>query len=135
MILVALMPYTDIILDFFIDTKTIKLNAFNNLSVAIWTSTVCIQPTLVTLLLAIVKLKPLPIAYIVLLYVNLSMLLGFVFLELNVELNSDIVFRIIVLILVLLLYLIGISIKKLWRKLFLEERIDNELEQLDNYGN
>ncbi len=145
MIFVSLLPYTDIFLDFFINTKDIKLNAFNNLSVAIWSCIVCIQSTLV---LGVSKLNPWPISYLVLIYVNLSMLLGFLFLEysvafntkninfyfFNVIINSDNIFRGIVIILALILYFIGILIKKLWRALFLEEKIDNQLEEL-NYEN
>lgn len=76
------------------------------------------------------------------------MLLGFLFLEysvafntkninfyfFNVIINSDNIFRGIVIILALILYFIGILIKKLWRALFLEEKIDNQLEEL-NYEN
>ncbi|MET3035855.1 hypothetical protein ABXT08_07135 [Chryseobacterium sp. NRRL B-14859] len=130
MILVALIPYTDVFLDFFIDTQAIKLQRFANLSVAIWSCTVCIQATLVA---GVSKLNPWPISYIVLIYVNLSMLLGFIFLEINVEFDSDYVFKIIVLVLTLMLYVVGVFIQRLWRMLFLEEKIDNEIEELENY--
>ncbi len=130
MIIVALIPYTDVFLDFFIDTQSIKLQRFANLSVAIWSCTVCIQPTLVV---AISKLNPWPISYLVLIYVNLTMLLGFIFLELNVEVSSDYIFKLIVILLTIGLYFVGILMKRLWKILFLEERIENEIEELSNY--
>ncbi|WP_418124308.1 hypothetical protein ACNFU2_06655 [Chryseobacterium sp. PTM-20240506] len=130
MILVALIPYTDVFLDFFIDTQAIKLNRFANLSVAIWSCTVCIQATLVA---GIAQLKPWPISYIVLIYVNLSMLLGFLFLEKNIEFSSDYIFKIIVGGLAIVLYIIGVQIKRLWRLVFLEEKVDKEIEYLENY--
>lgn len=130
MILVAIIPYTDVFLDFFINTKAIKLHSFENLSVAIWSCSVCIQASLVA---AISQLKPWWVSYIVLLYVNLSMMLGFLFLEFNINFDDDDVFRVIVLFLACLLYVIGILMKRLWKVLFLEEKIDNEIEELRNY--
>lgn len=130
MIVVAILPYTDIFLDFFIDTRSIKLQRFANLSVAIWSCTVCIQATLVA---GVSKLNPWPISYIVLIYVNLSMLLGFIFLEFNVEFDSDYIFKLIVVLLALILYVIGILMKRLWKIVFLEERIDNEIDELSSH--
>jgi hypothetical protein len=130
MIVVALLPYTDIFLDFFVDTQSIKLQRFANLSVAIWSCTVCIQPILVA---AVSKLNPWPISYIVLIYVNLSMLLGFIFLEFNVEFDSEYLFKIIVILLAVILYFVGILMKRLWKIVFLEERIDNEIDELSSH--
>lgn len=61
------------------------------------------------------------------------MFCGFLFLEINVKISSDTVFRTCIIGLALVLYGVGAAIRILWRTLFLEEQIDNELEELRLY--
>lgn len=127
MILVSLLPFTDIFLGLFVDLSKIKMNRFPNLGSAIWSFSICISPLLV---LAVSKLKPYWMTYIVTIYVNLSSLLGFLFLEFNVNIDSDWVFRAISFVLSLILLIICKVILELSQVLILKDQIGYELKML-----
>lgn len=129
LIFASLLPYLDVFLDFFIDTQSIKMNRFANLSAAIWSYSMPISNLLI---LYIVKEKnPWYVAYIFPIYVNITMLCGFLFLDLNINIKSDWVFRIVTFGISLILFI-------LWRKYFAtyfktvitEDRLDFEIKKL-----
>ena len=127
MIIVSLLPYLDIFLGLFLDLSAIKMNRFPNLGSAIWSFSVCVSSLLV---LAVSKLKPYWMTYIVTIYVNISSLLGFLFLELNVNIDSDWVFRAISFVLSLILLIICKVILELSQVLILKDQISYELKRL-----
>lgn len=128
-IIASLLPYTDVFLDYFIDTHDIKMNRFPSLAAAIWSYSMPISNLLI--LYIVKKLNPWWVAYIVPIYVNITMLCGFLFLDLNINIDSIWLFRGVTLSISLLLFI-------LW-KLFLdgyfkthiaEDKVDYEIKKL-----
>lgn len=127
MILASLLPYADIFLGLFIDVNSIKLNSFPNLGTAIWSFSMCITPLL---FLMIIPLKPHYSAYIVTVYVYMTMFLGFLFLEIGINVTSDWLFRLITLSVTLLLLFIYKIFRDYFRILILEDEINHEMKKL-----
>lgn len=105
MLIVSSLPYADFFLDIFVDTKSIQVPRFQNLSYAIWAYGSAISPILV---LAVAKiLKPVWWTYIVTIYVNLSAIIAYMYLQMEINISSDAVFRLINLLFsAILLYLL-----------------------------
>ena len=131
MVAVSLIPYMHIPIGFFIDLKAIKLNRFANVEVAFWTFSMCITPLLV---LAVSQLRPYWMSYIVTIYVNISMLIGFLFLELNVDIKSDWVFRLIALILSIVVLSVSRVSKSYFSLICHKENLSNEIKRVRNAG-
>lgn len=93
MVIVSLIPYTDLLTNYLWNTDDIAANRFKNVSVMIWSLSTGISPLLV--LFVAKKFNPHWTSYIVTIYVNITTVLGFLFLELNINIKSDDVFRII----------------------------------------
>lgn len=127
MILASLLPYSDIFLGLFIDVNSIKLNSFQNLGTAIWSFSMCITPLL---LIVIVPMKPYWLAYLVTVYVYLSMFFGFLFLEININIQSDWLFRLITLIATILVLLIATIFKEYYKILVFKDEINDEIKNI-----
>ena len=127
MILISLLPYTDIFLGLFIDVSAIKLHAFPNLASAIWSFSMCVTPLL---LLLVIPLKPHFSAYFVTSYVYVTMFLGFLFLELGVNISSDWLFRAVTLSITFVLIFIYKVLKDYFKILILKDDITNEIKNL-----
>lgn len=129
LIFASLLPYADVFLDFFIDTQSIKMNRFPNLSAAIWSYSMPISNLLI---LYIVKEKnPWYVAYIFPIYVNITMLCGFLFLDLNINIKSDWVFRIVTLGISLILFVLWrIYFANYFKTVITEDRLDFEIKKL-----
>lgn len=126
MIIISLFPYLDIFLGFFIDINSIKLNSFQNLGTAIWSFSMCLTPLL---LIVVVRLKPYWIAYLVTIYVYLTMFFGFLFLEINFNINSDWIFRLITLSATILILLLSKIIKDYYNLLVFKDEITSEIKK------
>lgn len=127
MIFVSFIPYLNVPIGMFFDLKEIKLNRFANADAAFWTFSMCISPLLV---LAVSQLKPFWMSYIVTIYVNISMLLGFLFLELNVDISSDWVFRLLSLVMSVLVFFVVRTVKSFFNLLRLKEVVADELKSI-----
>lgn len=125
MIFVSFLPYLNVAIGLFYDLKEIKLNRFANVDAAFWTFSMCISPLLV---LTVSQLKPYWMSYIVTIYVNISMLLGFLFLELDVDIDSDWVFRLLSLIMSVVIFTIVKTTKYYFSVLYLKENVGHELK-------
>ena len=127
MIIVSFLPLLDVFIGLFVDISAIKMNRFPNLGSAIWSFSICVSPLLV---LAVSKLKPYWMTYLVTMYVNISSLLGFLFLELNVNMDSKWLFRAISFVLSLILLIICKVILELSQVLILKDQVTYELKRL-----
>jgi hypothetical protein len=124
MLIVSALPYADYFFDFFMDTKNIEVPRFQNLSYAMWAYGSAISPILV---LAVAKiLKPVWWTYIVTIYVNLSAILAYIYMQLNLNISSDNVFRLINLIFSVILLLILRKIFLYYKLLRLKEEVMDE---------
>jgi hypothetical protein len=128
MIIVSLFPYSDIFLGLFFDINSIKLNSFQNLGTAIWSFSMCLTPLFLILL---VHLKPYWIAYLVTVYVYLSMFFGFLFLEINFNISSDWLFRLITLIATLLVLLTVKIFRDYYNLLIFKDELNDEKNKLN----
>lgn len=128
MIIVSLFPYSDIFLGLFFDINSIKLNSFQNLATAIWSFSMCLTPLFLILL---VHLKPYWIAYLVTVYVYLSMFFGFLFLEINFNISSDWLFRLITLIATLLVLLTVKIFRDYYNLLIFKDELNDEKNKLN----
>ena len=124
LILSSLLPYFDIFLKLFWDIDNIPTQRFANFSTALWTYSICISPLLILLAS---KLKPYNFAYIVPIYVYVTMFCGFIFLEFNVNISSDWLFRLITMILSFILIFIGKVIVNFCKMVRIKEEVLNEL--------
>ena len=101
MIVSSILPYADMFIDLFIDSKTIPVPRFQNLSYMIWAYGVALSPLLVV---AISKFFNPPLwSYIFFIYVNVSSVLAYVYIQFNITIDSDWVFRFINFLLSILL--------------------------------
>lgn len=128
MIIVSLFPYLDIFLGLFFDINSIKLNSFQNLATAVWSFSMCITPLF---LIIIVPLKPYWVAYLVTVYVYLSMFFGFLFLEINITIESDFVFRLITLVSTILVLLTAKIFRDYYYLLVLKDELNDEKNKLN----
>jgi len=127
MVIVSSLPYLDVFLNQFFDLSKIKMNSFANCETAIWSFSICISPLLV---LAVSKLKPWWFAYIVTFYVNITMFLGFLFLEINVDISSVWLFRFISFGLSLLLLVFCKLMMNYSKVLILKDKVNYEIERI-----
>lgn len=102
MITASMLPYSDLLLDFFVNTKEIPLNRFPNLSYAIWAYGSPISAMLVLFISKV--LNPPKWTYIATIYVNLSQILAYLYLQFDLNIESDWLFRLINLIFSLILF-------------------------------
>lgn len=124
MIIVSSLPYADFFLDIFIDTKSIQVPRFQNLSYAMWAYGSAISPILV---LATAKiLRPVWWTYFVTIYVNVSAIIAYIYLQLNINIDSDFIFRLINFIFSLILLIILRRIYLYYKLLSLKEDIMEE---------
>jgi len=128
LVLVSLLPYTDIFISPFIDTST-PMRRFPNLSTAIWSYATCITPLLI---LAASQFKPYWFAYIVPCYVYITMLCGFLFLDLNVYIKSDWLFRGITLTLSIIVLLMAQYFIKICKVIRYKEDVMDEMIKFRN---
>lgn len=127
LIFASLLPYSDIILGYFIDVHSIKLNRFPNLATAMWTHSVCISPLLIIIAS---KFHPYKYAYIFPIYVYVTMICGLVFLDFNIHIDSDWVFRGITFIISLTILVFGNYLKKYLKLIKIKEEVLDELIKL-----
>lgn len=123
LVVASLLPYTDIFISSFVDTS-VKMQRFPNLSTAIWSYATCITPLLV---LAASQFKPYWFAYIVPCYVYITMLCGFLFLDLNVYIKSDWLFRGITLTLSIIVLLMAQYFIKICKVIRYKEDVMDEM--------
>ncbi len=103
------------------------MNRFPNFSTAIWSYSTCITPLLI---LAASKFKPYWFSYIVPCYVYITMLCGFLFLDLNIHIESDWLFRLITLSLSILLMILVKFILQIGKFIRFKEDIMDEMIKL-----
>lgn len=104
MISASLLPYADFLVDIFIDTKKTPFPRFQNLSYGIWAYA---TPISCLLVLGIAKkLNPPKWAYIPTMYVNLSQVFAYIYLQANINIKSDWLFRIINFFLTIIIFLL-----------------------------
>ncbi|QWA38841.1 hypothetical protein [Chryseobacterium sp. ZHDP1] len=128
-IIASLLPYTDVFLDFFIDTQKIKMNRFPNLAAAIWSYSMPISNLLVLYIAK--KFNPWWPAYIFPIYVNITMLCGFLFLDLNINIDSVWLFRGVTLSISLLLFATWkLYLDGYFKTHIAEDRVDYEIKKL-----
>lgn len=127
----SLLPYADVFLDLFIDTSAIRMNRFPTFSVAMWSYSMCISPLLI---LAASKFKPYRFAYIVPVYVYITMLCGFLFLDANVRIESDWVFRGITFVLSLILTVVGSMLISAYKGAKMKEEVMDEFIKIRQNG-
>lgn len=123
LVVASLLPYTDIFVSPFIDTS-VPMRRFPNLSTAIWSYATCITPLLI---LAASQFKPYWFAYIVPCYVYITMLCGFLFLDLNVYIKSDWLFRGITLTLSIIVLLMAQYFIKICKVIRYKEDVMDEM--------
>lgn len=129
MIIVSSIPYTDFFLNFFIDTDEIIVgNRFPNLASMIWSYSVCISPLLI---LFVSKLKPHWISYIIPTYVYISMFLGFLLLDINLNIESDWIFRLVALGLSIIILVILKYLNPYFKALILDDKVEYEINNLE----
>jgi len=133
-IIASLLPYTDVFLNYFIDTEGIKMNRFPNLAAAIWSYSMPISNLLVLYIAK--KLDPWWPAYIFPVYVNITMLCGFLFLDLNIEIDSVWLFRGVTLSISLLLFVTWkLFLNGYFKTHIIEDKIDYEIKNLTELNN
>ncbi|WP_300685485.1 hypothetical protein [Chryseobacterium sp.] len=104
------------------------MNRFANLSAAIWSYSIPVSNLLV---LYIVKKKdPWYLAYIFPIYVNITMLCGFLFLDLNINIDSVWVFRIVTLGISVLLFGLWKLFSFYCQTAITEDKVDFEIKKL-----
>lgn len=131
LILASLLPYTDLLLSPIIDLNTIKLKRFANVSVAIWSYSMCVSPLLI---LAASKFQPYKFSYIIPCYVYTTMFCGFFFLELNIHIHSDWIFRLITLFLSIIILCFARIFINIFKTVRIKEDVMNEFINLKNNG-
>lgn len=128
MLIVSALPYADFFLDIFLDTKNIQVPRFQNLSYAMWAYGSALSPILV---LAVAKiLKPVWWTYIVTIYVNISAIAAYIYMQLNINISSDNVFRLINLIYSLILLVILRKAYLYYKLLQLKEEVMEEFTRM-----
>lgn len=130
LVIASLLPYTDIFISPFVDTS-VEMRRFPNLSTAIWSYATCITPLLI---LAASRFKPYWFAYIVPCYVYITMLCGFLFLDLNVYIQSDWLFRLVTLSLSLIVIFLARFFIKICEVVRYKEDIMDEMIKLRKNG-
>ncbi|WP_278380946.1 hypothetical protein [Chryseobacterium arthrosphaerae] len=105
------------------------MNRFPNLAAAIWSYSMPISNLLV--LFAVKKLNPWWVAYIFPIYVNITMLCGFLFLDLNIYIKSVWVFRAITLGISMLLFMTWkFGFDGYFKTIIVEDKVDYEIKKL-----
>jgi len=132
MIISSLLPYADMFLDYFINTKEIESIRFPNLSYAIWAYGTPISAMLVLLISKV--FNPPKWTYIATIYVNLSQIFAYIYLQFDLTLKSDWIFRIISLICSLVVfYLIGKAISIYHRMKLVDDLREEFLKERSRY--
>lgn len=130
MIVVSLLPYLDIFINLFWDTSQIKMQRFNNFSVAVWSFSVTLYAPLI---LAVSKLKPWWPSYIIHIYVSISMFCSFLYLERNIDVKSEWLFRMNLLILSFVIVIVVKFIHDYYKLLKLKEEVFHEIELIKSH--
>lgn len=131
MVVFSLLPYSDMIIDIFVDTKTISVERFANLSYAIWAYATPLSALMVLLISKV--FKPPRWTYLVTVYVNISQIIAYIYLQFNIEIQSDWVFRGINLLFSLILSCIFCKVYSFYKEYRLKDELMEEFLKSRNH--